>query len=212
MQKTNLLNKHNYPEHPYIFKTYRHTHHTLTLQITPNKKEYLNNLECLCFAIFIQVRKTPCFSSFPSIKPQLYFYKTNSDFHTEGTKLLRYLFTVHALQEGLTIKESHTCMWGHEASRVGSSSSGSKSGLSLGGSVLKILELICNRKKSILMESFLCFHRPLRIKYCFYLKITHSNTSLKKKKKQLSFPLHFPKAVDNTKKVTDGFIILHLCS
>lgn len=62
------------------------------------------------------------------------------------------------------------------------------------------------------MESFLCFHRPLRIKYCFYLKITHSNTSLKKKKKQLSFPLHFPKAVDNTKKVTDGFIILHLCS
>lgn len=64
VQKTNL-NKHNYPEHPYIFKTYRHTHHTLTLQITPNKKEYLNNLECLCFAIFIQVRKTPFFSLIP---------------------------------------------------------------------------------------------------------------------------------------------------
>lgn len=40
-------------------------------------------------------------------------------------------------------------MWGHEASRVGSSSSGSKSGLSLGGSVLKILELICKQKKKI---------------------------------------------------------------
>lgn len=49
--------------------------------------------------------------------------------------------TFLALQEDLK-RKSHTCMWGHEASRVGSSSSGSKSGLSLGGSVLKILELI----------------------------------------------------------------------
>lgn len=55
--------------------------------------------------------------------------------------------TFLAIQEGLKVKESHTCMWGHEASRVGSSSSGSKSGLSLGGSVLKILELICKQKK-----------------------------------------------------------------
>lgn len=51
------------------------------------------------------------------------------------------------LQESLKVKELHTCMWGHEASSVGSSSSGSKSGLSLGGSVLKILELICKQKK-----------------------------------------------------------------
>jgi len=55
----------------------------------------------------------------------------------------------HLTREGLKIKKSHTCMWGHEASRDGSSSSGSKSGLSLGGSVLKILELICKRKKNI---------------------------------------------------------------
>lgn len=57
--------------------------------------------------------------------------------------------TFLAFQEGLEVKESHTCMWGHEASRVGSSSSGSKSGLSLGGSVLKILELICKQKKIV---------------------------------------------------------------
>ena len=40
-----------------------------------------------------------------------------------------------------------TCMWGHEASRVGSSSSGSKSGFSLGGSARKILVLICRGKE-----------------------------------------------------------------
>lgn len=39
-----------------------------------------------------------------------------------------------------------TCMWGHDASKVGSSSSGSKSGLSLGGRVLKILVLIWNKQ------------------------------------------------------------------
>lgn len=35
-----------------------------------------------------------------------------------------------------------TCKWGHDASSVGSSSSGSKSGLSLGGSVRNILQAI----------------------------------------------------------------------
>lgn len=63
--------------------------------------------------------------------------------------------TFLALQEGLKVKESHTCMWGHEASRVGSSSSGSKSGLSLGGSVLKILELICKKKKKKIVSLFM---------------------------------------------------------
>jgi cytolysin (calcineurin-like family phosphatase) len=38
---------------------------------------------------------------------------------------------------------SRTCMCGHEASRVGSSSSGSKSGLSLGGRVRNIFVQIC---------------------------------------------------------------------
>lgn len=41
----------------------------------------------------------------------------------------------------------HTCMWGQEASSVGSSSSGSKSGLSLGGRVRKMLALICKEKE-----------------------------------------------------------------
>lgn len=105
-------------------------------------------------------------------------------------------------------------MWGHEASRVGSSSSGSKSGLSLGGSVLKILELICNRKKYMLVESFLCFHRPRRGRYCLYLTMTQSNTSLKKQtnNSNLTFALHFPKANENIKKVTDGFITVYICS
>ncbi len=38
-------------------------------------------------------------------------------------------------------------MCGQEASRVGSSSSGSKSGFSLGGSVLKIFVLTCKQKR-----------------------------------------------------------------
>lgn len=38
---------------------------------------------------------------------------------------------------------SLTCKWGQEASNVGSSSSGSKSGFSLGGSVRNRLDDIC---------------------------------------------------------------------
>lgn len=40
-----------------------------------------------------------------------------------------------------------TCRWGHEASRVGSSSSGSNSGFSLGGRVRKIFTEIYFKKK-----------------------------------------------------------------
>lgn len=50
-----------------------------------------------------------------------------------------------------------TCMWGHEASRVGSSSSGSKSGFSLGGRVRKMLVQIWRGKN----ESDL-LHKPGR--------------------------------------------------
>lgn len=43
------------------------------------------------------------------------------------------LCTIHLLSD-------YTCRWGHDASNVGSSSSGSKSGLSEGGRVRKILD------------------------------------------------------------------------
>lgn len=59
-----------------------------------------------------------------------------------------------------------TCMWGHETSRVGSSSSGSKSGLSLGGSARKIFVQICRKKKESQTQT------KLLKKIDFYFSVT----------------------------------------
>lgn len=112
--------------------------------------------------------------------------KINSKVHIKGKKLLKHAFLVIALQDDLKIKESHTCMWGHEASRVGSSSSGSKSGLSLGGSVLKILELICNKKMKFNCITFYSSTEHTEQGIAFILKV-HEVTPAKKKNNTFFF-------------------------